>query len=75
MIAYLNGDGNGKGTHLSIFMEIQPGEYDALLPWPFAHEFTFTLFDQSTNTNEVLFTRGKTTFSKQIIFRLDIYFE
>jgi len=35
-------------------MEIQPGEYDALLPWPFSHKVTVALLDQSTNTKEVL---------------------
>lgn len=32
---YLNGDGMGKGTHLSLFFVVMRGEYDALLPWPF----------------------------------------
>ncbi|MEQ2197223.1 hypothetical protein XENOCAPTIV_025934, partial [Xenoophorus captivus] len=32
---YLNGDGMGKGTHLSLFFVVMKGEYDALLPWPF----------------------------------------
>ena len=50
-----NGHKDGRGTHISIFMEIQPGEYDALLPWPFSHKVTVTLLDQSTNTAEVLF--------------------
>lgn len=32
---YLNGDGMGKGTHLSLFFVVMRSEYDALLPWPF----------------------------------------
>ena len=32
---YLNGDGMGKGTHMSLFFVVMKGEYDALLPWPF----------------------------------------
>ena len=32
---YLNGDGMGKGTHLSLFFVLMRGEYDALLEWPF----------------------------------------
>lgn len=32
---YLNGDGMGKGSHLSLFFVVMRGEYDALLPWPF----------------------------------------
>ncbi|NXI54113.1 TRAF2 factor, partial [Chloroceryle aenea] len=44
---YLNGDGTGKGTHLSLFFVIMKGDYDALLPWPFRHKVTFMLLDQN----------------------------
>ncbi|XP_077335282.1 TNF receptor-associated factor 1 isoform X1 [Lithobates pipiens] len=44
---YLNGDGAGKGTHVSLFFAIMKGEYDALLPWPFKHKVTFMLLDQN----------------------------
>ncbi|XP_056151564.1 TNF receptor-associated factor 3 [Lampris incognitus] len=43
---YLNGDGMGKGTHLSIFFVVMRGEYDALLPWPFKQKVTLMLMDQ-----------------------------
>ena len=43
---YLNGDGMGKGTHISIFFVIMRGEYDALLRWPFSQKVTFMLLDQ-----------------------------
>ncbi|XP_059814825.1 TNF receptor-associated factor 3 isoform X1 [Hypanus sabinus] len=43
---YLNGDGMGKGTHLSLFFVIMRGEYDALLPWPFKQKVTLMLLDQ-----------------------------
>lgn len=43
---YPNGDGMGKGTHLSLFFVIMKGEYDALLPWPFRQKVTFKLQDQ-----------------------------
>jgi TNF receptor-associated factor 3 len=43
---YLNGDGMGKGSHLSLFFVIMKGEFDALLPWPFQQRVTFTLIDQ-----------------------------
>lgn len=43
---YLNGDGSGKGTHLSFFLTIMRGEYDALLPWPFRQTVTLVLLDQ-----------------------------
>ena len=44
---YLNGDGIGKGTHISIFFVVMRGEYDALLRWPFRQKVTFMLLDQN----------------------------
>ena len=44
--AYLNGDGSGEGTHLSIFFVIMRGEYDPLLQWPFDHKVSLILVDQ-----------------------------
>ncbi|KAJ8287373.1 hypothetical protein COCON_G00000320 [Conger conger] len=43
---YLNGDGMGKGTHLSLFFVVMRGEYDALLTWPFKQKVTLMLMDQ-----------------------------
>jgi len=43
---YPNGDGMGKGTHVSIFFVIMRGEYDALLPWPFLQKVHFRVIDQ-----------------------------
>lgn len=43
---YLNGDGMGKGTHLSLFFVVMRGEYDPLLPWPFKQKVTLMLMDQ-----------------------------
>lgn len=45
---YLNGDGMGKGTHLSLFFVVMRGEYDALLPWPFQQKVSLMLLDQET---------------------------
>lgn len=42
---YLNGDGMGRGTHLSIFFVVMRGEYDALLRWPFRQKVTMMLLD------------------------------
>ena len=44
--AYLNGDGSGEGTHLSIFFVLMRGEYDALLQWPFDHKVSLVHVDQ-----------------------------
>ena len=43
---YLNGDGIGKGTHISIFFGVMRSQYDALLRWPFRQKVTFMLLDQ-----------------------------
>ena len=50
---YLNGDGSGKGTHLSFFLTIMRGEYDALLSWPFQQTVTLMLLDQDKRKNIV----------------------
>ena len=43
---YLNGDGMGQGTHISVFFVVMRGQYDALLRWPFRQKVTFMLLDQ-----------------------------
>ena len=44
---YLNGDGMGKGTHLSFFFVVMKGPFDALLPWPFKQKVTLTIINQT----------------------------
>ena len=42
-----NCSGLGKNsTYLSVYIVVMKGEYDAILPWPFNNEVTFTLIDQ-----------------------------
>jgi len=41
--AYLNGDGSGYKTHLSLFFVVMKGEYDALLKWPFDNKVSMIL--------------------------------
>ena len=43
---YLNGDGMGKGTHISVFFVVMRGQFDALLRWPFRQKVTMMLLDQ-----------------------------
>ena len=43
---YLNGDGMGRGAHISVFFVVMRGQYDALLRWPFRQKVTFMLMDQ-----------------------------
>ncbi|CAF0761347.1 unnamed protein product [Rotaria sordida] len=45
---YLNGDGTARGTHISIFLVVLRGQYDALLQWPFSYRVSFCLVDQRT---------------------------
>ena len=47
-----NGCGAGKNTHLSVYVVIVEGEYDAILPWPFLPQVTFTLIDQQEDTSK-----------------------
>ncbi|XP_062815135.1 TNF receptor-associated factor 2 isoform X2 [Anolis carolinensis] len=44
---YLNGDGTGRGTHLSLFFVVMRGPCDALLRWPFNQKVTLMLLDQN----------------------------
>ena len=43
---YMDGDGTGKGSHLSFFLTLMKGEYDALLVWPFRPTVSLILLDQ-----------------------------
>jgi len=44
--AFVNGNGSGLNTHLSLYIRVLPGEYDSLLEWPFSHDITFNILDQ-----------------------------
>ncbi|XP_068105058.1 TNF receptor-associated factor 2 [Hyperolius riggenbachi] len=44
---YLNGDGTGRGTHISLFFVVMKGPNDALLRWPFNQKVTLMLLDQN----------------------------
>ncbi|XP_007451385.1 PREDICTED: TNF receptor-associated factor 5 isoform X2 [Lipotes vexillifer] len=54
--AYLNGDGSGKGTHLSLYFVVMRGEFDSLLQWPFRQRVTLMLLDQSGKRNHIMET-------------------
>ncbi len=47
-----NGFQTGKNTHLSVFIYVMKGEYDAILPWPFVKKVKFTLIDQQEDPLE-----------------------
>ncbi|XP_028395366.1 TNF receptor-associated factor 3-like [Dendronephthya gigantea] len=43
---YMNGNGFGKGSHLSLFFVVMKGKYDSLQSWPFQKKITMMLLDQ-----------------------------
>lgn len=51
---YLNGDGMGKGTHVSLFLVIMRSEYDNLLQWPFTKKVKFTLINQQNQSLDIV---------------------
>uniref|UniRef100_A0A8C8RG55 TNF receptor-associated factor n=1 Tax=Pelusios castaneus TaxID=367368 RepID=A0A8C8RG55_9SAUR len=50
---YLNGDGTGRGTHLSLFFVMMKGPNDALLRWPFNQKVTLMLLDQNNREHVI----------------------
>ena len=51
---YANGDGSGKGTHLSIYVYLMRGEFDDLLKWPFRGEVSVKLLNQVEDKNHIV---------------------
>ena len=49
---YLNGDGMGRGTHLSLFLVIMKSEYDDILQWPFQQKIKFKLINQNDRSKD-----------------------
>ena len=66
--AYLNGDGVGEGTHLSLFLVIMTSDYDNILEWPFQKKFKFTLINQQNRSKdhveEIIPKKGSESFQK-----------
>ena len=50
---YLNGDGSGKTTHISVFLVLMHSEQDNLLRWPFVQPVTFTLLNQTSPSRNI----------------------
>ena len=46
LVVYPYGNGDGCGSHLSVYIYILKGEYDHQLKWPFLGEVSITLVDQ-----------------------------
>ena len=50
---YMNGDGFGKGSHLSLFFVVMKGDYDALQTWPLQKKITMMLLDQGNGDHMI----------------------
>ena len=50
---YMDGDGFGKGSHLSLFFVVMKGDYDALQTWPFQKKITMMLLDQGNGDHMI----------------------
>ena len=46
LLVYAGGRGIGKGTHLSVYLQLWKGAYDDELTWPLTGEFLITLLNQ-----------------------------
>ena len=51
---YLQGDGMGRSTHISIFFMVMKSEYDQLLTWPMQKRITFELINQVNEEESVI---------------------
>lgn len=49
---FLNGNGGGEESHMSVYIKLLPGEYDSILRWPFRHTVSFTLLDQADQRSQ-----------------------
>ena len=66
---YLNGDGAGKGSYISLFFVLMKSDYDSLHRWPFQNRVTFRLRAKNPENDIVeSFTpdRNSSSFSKPI---------
>ena len=48
---YTNGNEDGEGAHISVYVHLIRGEYDFMLNWPFVGEITITLLNQLEDDN------------------------
>ena len=51
---FLNGNGAGENSHMSVYIKLLPGEYDGILRWPFKHTVSFTMLDQTPERKEAV---------------------
>ena len=51
---YLQGDGMGRSTHVSLFFVVMKSEYDQLLNWPMQKRITFDLINHVNEAESVI---------------------
>ncbi|CAF1209239.1 unnamed protein product [Rotaria magnacalcarata] len=51
---YLNGDGNARRTHMSMFFVLMRSLNDQILKFPFNYKVTFCLFDQTSAQRHII---------------------
>ncbi|CAF3069989.1 unnamed protein product, partial [Rotaria sp. Silwood2] len=51
---YLNGDGNARRTHMSLFFVLMRGRNDATLKFPFNYKVAFCLYDQTPRQQHII---------------------
>ena len=54
LVVDANGYGNGKNTHVSVFVQIMAGEYDDRLRWPFVGDISIMLLNWRENRRFVV---------------------
>ncbi|CAF3457156.1 unnamed protein product [Rotaria sp. Silwood1] len=51
---YLNGDGNARRTHMSLFFVLMRGSNDPILKFPFTYKVTFCMYDQTPAQQHII---------------------
>lgn len=46
---YPNGTKEARNAHISLYIALMKGKYDAILPWPFLYKVTLTIMDQNAD--------------------------
>ena len=51
---YLQGDGNARQSHMSLFFVLMRGLHDAILKFPFHYKVTFCMYDQAGGGRHII---------------------
>ena len=54
LILFMDGDGSGAGSHISLFPALMRGEHDAKLQWPFQQKVTLVLVSQDQQKQDIV---------------------